>query len=156
MTEGVAACHNTYMGIDNAEEVKKIKVWIFSVALIVVTAVMIFLTWLCSENFAQIMNMPQMDGTHIDIGAEDNEYVSLYGHNEFFYNKWIVTDGLEAAEPDAVVEVPKAWTGWELNGSKLDRFGYASYRWTMTVEPGVPFIIYTKNFIGAYRVFVNG
>lgn len=156
MTEGVAACHNTYMGIDNAEKVKKIKVWIFSVALIVVTAVMIFLTWLCSENFAQIMNMPQMDGTHIDIGAEDNEYVSLYGHNEFFYNKWIVTDGLEAAEPDAVVEVPKAWTGWELNGSKLDRFGYASYRWTMTVEPGVPFIIYTKNFIGAYRVFVNG
>lgn len=144
------------MGIDTAEKGKLIKSSLCAVALIAVTALMIFLTWLCSENFAQIMNMPQMDGTHIDITSSDNEYVSLYGHNEFFYNKWIVTDGLEDAEPDAVVEVPRAWTGEEIGGRTLDRYGYASYRWTMTVVPDVPFIVYTKNFIGAYRVFVNG
>lgn len=129
---------------------------ICGIGMIIFTVLLVLFTWLGSENFTKIMGMSEMQNGHIDITSTNTEYIPLIGEKEFFYNKWIITDNEQNAAPDFMLDSQNRWTGKEINGEKLPRTGYGSYRWTMTALPGEPFIIHCVNFSGAYRVFING
>lgn len=80
----------------------------------------------------------------------------LDGEWEFYYGKWIVTDG-EAGVSDGFIEVPGRWTGIETESGKLPRTGYASYRLILkNVPEDLPIFVYRLNYHTPYRVFLNG
>lgn len=81
---------------------------------------------------------------------------SLAGEWEFFYNRWIITDG-DGGENDGYISIPGRWTGKTVNGKKLSRFGYASYRMTAkNITAGQLITCFTDNSVVALRMFVNG
>lgn len=81
---------------------------------------------------------------------------SLAGEWEFFYNRWIVTDG-DDGENDGYISIPGRWTGKTVNGKKLSRFGYASYRITAkNITEGQLIACFADNSIIAFRMFING
>lgn len=127
-------------------------------AMIFVTMLLVALTYICSENFAEIMGLTKIENAYIDAsGMKDGEYASLYGEWEFFYGKWIITDNLKDAEPDGVIDVPDVWTGkTTASGEVLPRTGHGSYRITATLPAGIAFQVHAVNYDGAYRTYVNG
>ncbi|MDE6618123.1 MAG: histidine kinase [Clostridiales bacterium] len=80
---------------------------------------------------------------------------SLAGEWEFFYNRWIVTDG-DTGQNDGYLNIPERWTGKVVDGKKLSRFGYASYRLTAkNVAAGQLITCFTDNAVVGIRMFVN-
>ena len=93
------------------------------------------------------------EGYSVSAGDVDS---LLEGEWEFFYGRWIVTDG-DTAESDGLIPVPGRWTGRETNGTKLPRSGYASYRLRLkNVEAGIPLLVFRVNYHTPYRVYLNG
>lgn len=89
----------------------------------------------------------------------DNAYkrVSLKGDWEFYYNKWIVTDDLTDAEPDAMLPLNNRWTSLKLDGKRLPNTGYASYKLTVKNFPeGTILRIANGRTFVPYRAFING
>lgn len=81
---------------------------------------------------------------------------SLAGEWEFFYGKWIITDGCDG-ECDGYISVPDRWTGKNFGGKKLSRFGYASYRITLeNIEADRLLTAFIDNAVTPVRVFLNG
>lgn len=81
---------------------------------------------------------------------------SLAGEWEFFYNRWIITDG-DDGENDGYISIPGRWTGKTVGGKKLSRFGYASYRMTAkNITEGQLIACFADNSIVAFRMFING
>ena len=81
---------------------------------------------------------------------------TLAGEWEFFYNRWIITDG-DSGENDGYISIPARWTGKTVNGKELTRFGYASYRMTAkNIPAGQLITCFTDNSVVALRMFVNG
>lgn len=76
-------------------------------------------------------------------GRED--WVVLPGEWEYYYEKWIITDNLQNAEPDGFLSMPDVWTGKTTNsGQKLPRTGYGSFRLTVeNVKPGLEILVLT-------------
>ena len=81
---------------------------------------------------------------------------SLAGEWEFFYNRWIITDG-DIGKNDGYISIPGRWTGKTVNGKTLSRFGYASYRLTVkNVAAEQLLTCFTDNSVVALRMFING
>ncbi len=124
-------------------------------------AVNVLVVELISANYNELYHTPRNIDCTVDVGGYELDDLkvatNLSGKFEFFYNKWIITDNY-TGEADAIVEVPHRWSGMELNGTKLDRSGYASYRITVVnLKQGdtVRFLLETT-FVGAYRAYFNG
>ncbi len=76
---------------------------------------------------------------------------------EFYWNKLIITEKLKEFEPDLIVDLPSAWTTYQINGERLSSGGYATYRKVLRdVYSPEPVIITLPNLPGAYRVYING
>lgn len=113
-----------------------------------------------SVNYPALYDTPVPKAGRVDLSGVplDRRKVScsLAGEWEFFYGRWIVTDG-EASEPDGFLTVPEIWTGHDFGKGALPREGYASYRLTLeNVPQGMQVYAFRVNFSGAYRVFFNG
>lgn len=143
----------------------KIKSIALSLGAVVIAAVCLFITAYFLVKSNDDMNskqgLPDIRNCVIDFsGADtDGKYLKqhMQGTYEFFYNKWLITDGIENAEPDAVVTVPHRYTETALGGKRLDNSGYASYRvFVAGLKPGTPIYFLNNNFVGAFRGFVNG
>lgn len=80
----------------------------------------------------------------------------LDGDWEVFYNKWIVTDGEEDAEPDFILDMSDRWTGRELNGEKLPSTGYASYRIKVENYPYDGLLSGGFTYPHSFRLFIDG
>lgn len=81
---------------------------------------------------------------------------TLSGEWEFYYNRWIITDGYDG-ESDGYISVPARWTGREKDGEKLSRFGYASYKMTVkNMKEGTLLTTFTDNSAAPLRIFING
>lgn len=126
--------------------------------MILVTLLLVVLTFVCSVYFAEVMGLAKIENRHLDATQiRSGDYVSLYGEWEYFYDKWIVTDDLTDAEPDGVIYVPDVWTGnTTASGEVLPRTGYGSFRITAAVPAGIALQVHAVNFDGAYRTFING
>lgn len=143
----------------------KIKSIALSLGAVVIAAVCLFITAYFLVKSNDDMNskqgLPDIRNCVIDFSGTDTDSKYLKQHMqgtyEFFYNKWLITDGIENAEPDAVVTVPHRYTETTLGGKRLDNSGYASYRvFVAGLKPGTPIYFLNNNFVGAFRGFVNG
>ena len=143
----------------------KIKSIAFSLGAVVVAAVCLFITAYflvkSNDNMNSKQGLPDIKNCVIDFSDTDTDgkYLKqhMQGTYEFFYDKWLVTDGIENAEPDAIVTVPHRYTETVLAGKRLDNTGYASYRvFVKGLKPGTPIYFLNNNFVGAFRGFVNG
>ena len=143
----------------------KIRSIALSLGAVVIAAVCLFITAYFLVKSNDDMNskqgLPDIRNCVIDFSGTDTDgkYLKqhMQGTYEFFYNKWLITDGIESAEPDAVVTVPHRYTETTLDGKRLDNSGYASYRvFVKGLKPGTPIYFLNNNFVGAFRGFVNG
>lgn len=113
-----------------------------------------------NASYGAIADIPKIVGGVTDFGGTDRDNrftaIALSGEWEFFYNRWIVTDGdVEAC--DGYLSVPGRWTGIKRAGQKLPRFGYASYRLTVkNMAAGELVTCFCDNSAVALRMFVNG
>lgn len=136
---------------------KKVKSVIWSVAFALATLLILVLTYVCSYYLPQIYHMPLVEHGKIDM-SDREEWVVLPGEWEYYYEKWIITDNLQDAEPDGFLSMPDVWTGKITDsGQKLPRTGYGSFRLTVeNVKPGLEILVFANNYDGAYRTYING
>ncbi len=89
--------------------------------------------------------------------SELTPYASpLDGDWEVFYNKWIITDGEEDAEPDFILDMSDRWTGRELDGEKLPSTGYASYRIKVENYPYDGLLSAGFTYPHPFRLYIDG
>ncbi len=65
--------------------------------------------------------------SHEDEDSLDSGFV-VSGDMEFYYNKWLITDGETDAEKDGYLSLPNFWTKLKVDGHSLPKDGYATYR----------------------------
>lgn len=110
--------------------------------------------------YHDIYSLPTPENGVLDmkgIALTGNRDLSLEGTWEFYWNKWIVTDALEEAIPDAIVPVPKVWSHYDWGGEPLPTGGFASYRLLLKNCPkGAKINCSVPSLGAAYRVFLNG
>lgn len=76
---------------------------------------------------------------------------------EFYWQELMITEGHRLYTPDLTVQLPSAWTTYEINGEHLTSGGYASYRKVIkNIDFDESMIITLPNLPGAYRVYVDG
>lgn len=132
---------------------------IFTATIILIIAFFVFL-YLFNDNYCKIYNSPEVNNATIDFDGVDllprDVACNLSGEWEFFYDKWIVTDGYDG-ECDGLISVPSLWTYKDYGNGKLPKTGYASYRLIANnVEKGANIVVFRHNENFAYRVYVNG
>ncbi|MDE6442507.1 MAG: histidine kinase [Clostridia bacterium] len=142
----------------------KISVKSFSVFLSLVIFYCVFVAAIFTFNvfYQEIYDTPRVFQGAVDYGGIDLNRSrrltarTLSGEWEFFYNRWIITDGGEG-ENDGYLSVPGRWTGLTVGGEKLPRSGFASYRLTVKNFPaGEVVTCFADNSVVALRMFVNG
>lgn len=135
-----------------------------AIIITVISYTLISLSWLILHhfvvNFQEIYNVPENKNGVMDMNGYDISTTlvsaTMSGEWEFFYNKWIVTDNLDVV-PDANIEIPKRWTGMKLEGERLGRHGYASYRMVVINPPeGSTLGIRMSTFPVGCRAYING
>lgn len=128
----------------------------------VATLIALFCVLLYSfnANYCKIYRSPEVENGKVDFSGIDlyprDVACNLSGEWEFFYNRWIVTDGY-TGESDGKIKVPSLWTYKDYGDGKLPKTGYASYRLIAeNVEVGTNVVVFRHNENFAYRVFING
>ncbi len=121
-----------------------------------------FITGLClfDANYCKIYDSPEVKNGKVDFqGVElpDRDVAcNLSGEWEFFYGRWIVTDGDEGIN-STMINLPGLWTYKRLDGRILPKSGYASYRLIAeNVQKDVDVVVFRHNENFSYRVFING
>ncbi|MDE5755803.1 MAG: histidine kinase [Clostridia bacterium] len=133
---------------------------IFCIVMYTLLALFIVILFVFNSNYSKIYKSPQIkdgkaDFSNIDIPPRDVA-CNLAGKWEFFYNKWIVTDGYDG-DCDGLIDIPGLWTYKNFNGDRLPKTGYASYRLTLeNVQSDIDIKVYRLYCNFAYRVFING
>lgn len=133
---------------------------ILCAALYASLAIFIGILFFISANYQKVYKSPtvsdgKVDFTGVELQTRDVA-CTLAGEWEFFYNKWIVTDGYEG-EPDGMINVPGLWTYRDFGEGRLPKTGYASYRIVAeNLRAGEYINVYRHNSDFAYRVFLNG
>lgn len=133
---------------------------IFCTAFYGVLALFVAGLFLFDAFYCRIYDSPEVESGTVDMGGVDlpsrDVACNLAGEWEFFYNKWIVTDGYNG-EPDGMIDLPGLWTYKKIGSKRLPRSGYASYRLIARgVQPEVYVFVYRHYAYCAYRVFING
>lgn len=115
--------------------------------------------FLVSHFHSRILREPCIRQGVLDLeGWEPDKchVLHLDGEWEFFWNRWIVSEGLESADSDGLFFVPGKWSNYRLNGDKLPADGIASYRIHVKNCPdSVDFVSYVPNFLSGYRIYFN-
>lgn len=127
--------------------------------LLALTMLPIILFPLSSVFIHQLRDCPRIENGVIDLEGYDfreKKEHPLDGKWEFYWNKWLVTDNLEAGDPDLMIDVPNQWNWYSIDGERLPEYGYASYRLTLKNAPeDLRLIAGTPNLAASYRVFMD-
>lgn len=132
----------------------------FCVIMYTILALFIVILFIFNCNYSKIYKSPQIkdgkaDFSNVDIPSRDVA-CNLAGQWEFFYNKWIVTDGYDG-ERDGLINISELWTYKNFGNGRLTKTGYASYRLIVqNVQPDIDIKVYRLYCNFAYRVFING
>lgn len=132
---------------------------VFCAVLYVLLVLFIIGLFVFGANYPPIYDSPEVKGGNADFAGVDipsrDVACNLAGEWEFFYNKWIVTDGY--ADPDGMIDLPDVWTYKDFGSGALPKSGYASYRlYAENVQKDINVIVYRHYSNFAYRVFING
>lgn len=99
-----------------------------------------------------------LDLTGWDLAA--NGMVRLDGEWEFYWDRLLThRDFLDGApRPDDYFTLPGSWFRYDLNGRRLDAFGYATYRLVILTRPDRPEKLSLKipKMSTAYNLYQNG
>ncbi|MBO5895820.1 MAG: histidine kinase [Clostridia bacterium] len=130
-------------------------------AIIIIAAVLISIILpLLSYLNPQAINNFDFKQAHADLEGydlSDSGPVALAGEWEFYWNERIVTEGSDRKIPDLYIDVPSAWTAYEINGQKLQSSGIASYKTTISnVSSNEPILVSVNNLPGKCKVFIDG
>lgn len=133
---------------------------IFCVVMYTLLALFILILFLFNGNYSKIYESPQIKDGKADFAGVDipprDVACNLAGKWEFFYGKWIVTDGYDG-ESDGLIDLPGLWTYKNFGDARLPKTGFASYRLTLqNVQPDIDVKVYRLYCDFAYRVFING
>ena len=130
-------------------------------AIIIIAAVLISIILpLLSYLNPQAINNFDFKQAHADLEGydlSDSGPVALAGEWEFYWNERIVTEGSDRKIPDLYIDVPSAWTAYEINGQKLQSSGIASYKTTISnVSSNERILVSVNNLPGKCKVFIDG
>lgn len=138
------------------------RVWRNQFCFITVLLFVICLTvgvFLVSHFHSRILREPCIRQGVLDLAGWDPDecdVIHLDGQWEFFWDRWIVSEGLESGDSDGLFFVPDKWSNYRLNGNKLPADGIASYRVHVKNCPeSVDFVSYVPNFLSGYRIYFN-
>lgn len=91
------------------------------------------------------------------VDFDSGKRAVLNGQWEFYYNTFIVSDGLEQVPPTAYLDVPKSWSSVIEKPGAFESGGYASYKCKLVNPEANSYLIaYIPNIASAYRIFING
>lgn len=94
-----------------------------------------------------------MDLTEVSLARK----TVLDGKWEFYWNRFLVTDGRQENNPDFLINVPDYWTRYKINGNRLPAGGYGSYRLILRgLDCPNTVTVFIPDFGSAYRVFIDG
>lgn len=116
-----------------------------------------------SATYQENYGTPRVENAVVDFkdnsGADMISLISspvLSGEWEFFYNRWVVTDN-DTGAADGMIHLPGRWTGMKINGERLPKTGFASYRLTINnLDSGTLNVAFGNVSNIPYRVFING
>lgn len=138
---------------------KILKIFITIISLLFISYFGSIVAICVSNNEAEFYGMVNNDGYgHFDFTGyrmeDERIYVGQHGNVEFYYNKWIHTDKEDISSPN-YINLPRYWTGLEIDGKTLPRDGYASYRIvTYNLKPGISI---SSSFMRMpSKIFFNG
>ncbi|MEG1646987.1 MAG: hypothetical protein RR374_06440, partial [Clostridia bacterium] len=128
---------------------------------IIFVAIFVGVVFFISGNYYTFSGSPKiekgvLDFSKINSNVGESTVKCLQGEWEFFYNDWIVTDNVNR-QNDGYITIPGSWEGRTINGKKLSREGYASYRIVLkNATLSQVCRLADDKCMGAYRTFVNG
>lgn len=132
---------------------KRIIIFLFAMILCISSTIGILYF---SHHYQDIYKIPKVEHATIDlkkydINARKVDYL-LAGEWEFYYNQWIITDGI-LKEKTGMISLPCRWN----ECYDIPKEGYASYRLIIqNSHPGEMLSIVLNNYRGSYRAFING
>lgn len=99
----------------------------------------------------------QSDSALIDLSSSNlsEKIVKLDGLWEFYWQK-LLQPGEFEGEEFALVKMPAAWNGYNLNGETLTGSGYATYRLRLNLEKSKEYGLKIPRIFTSYKLWVNG
>lgn len=108
----------------------------------------------------RLLGDPCIENGVLDLsGWEPDRNYAIYldGEWEFYWGRFIVSDGDPDPVSDGLFRVPEMWRNYSVKGKKLPKSGIASYRIHVKNCPAtVHLVSYIPNFQSGYRVYFNG
>ena len=112
-----------------------------------------------SRLLPEYINEVNFTGAQANVGRYDlssGDRVYLTGEWEFYWDEHIVSEQSNRTAPDLYVDVPSAWTAYEINGKKLPSSGRASYKTAIDNIISVePILVSVNNLPGKCKIFVD-
>ena len=137
---------------------KSTKIVVFLIS-VILTAVIAF--WLPVSSYflpkaADAMNLKFEEEKPIyTVFSDKATYITADW--EFYWQELMVSEGHKLYVPDLIVDLPSAWTTYEVNGERLSSGGYATYRKVLkNIDSNEAVILTLPNLPGAYRVYIDG
>lgn len=93
-----------------------------------------------------------------DWNSAQKGVINLSGQWEFYWQKLLSYRELNnsSAKPDLLIEVPRVWNRYKINGQSLPGFGYATYRLKITNAPaGQMLAIRMLTVSAAYNLYID-
>ena len=95
-----------------------------------------------------------------DISNNEKYIVKLTGEWEFYWGKMLRPNDFtdNSTEPGYFGYVPSYWTDYQRDSIQTEKFGYATYRLTVLLPPGIknPLAFDMPVFDSSYDIFING
>ncbi|MEA4825426.1 MAG: ATP-binding protein [Clostridium sp.] len=132
--------------------------WFLKFCFIIVMTIIV-LPVLYTYFYHHITGMPKAIDGNIDLSdvSYDGDKLYLDGQWEFYWNSFIISESHECNNPNLIVQVPKEWSHYKINGENLSAGGFASYKLKLTgLQYNNAVTAFIPDFGGAYRVFIDG
>lgn len=97
----------------------------------------------------------------LDLSANDlpeQKVIGLNGTTEFYWNQLLTPADFEndtTIKPDGYITIPGVWNNFEINDTRINGKGYATYRFKILVNTDQQYAIRIKEFDTAYKMWVN-
>ncbi len=103
-----------------------------------------------------LFNLPLIQEGKTDYIGKSYYGWEMKGEWEFYYNQWIMTDNIAEPRLDGYLNPGDKWTELEIDGKKLAREGYASYRFVVTGYKGDCYVYSRAYGKVANNIYING
>lgn len=137
-------------------KVTRISVFLFSVILTAIIAFFLPVTSYFAPKLAETLGV-ELKEEKQNYSIFSDKAVYITDDWEFYWQELMISEGHKLYKPDLIVDLPSAWTTYQINDERLNSGGYATYRKVLKdVVIAEPVIITLPNLPGAYRVYVDG